>query len=121
MDARLSLCGPRLGQANKLFKRLWVRNVIAFVLLTIPPFPRWISTAGIFASLAALMFNGVRREELQEYSPFDDGEGCRYLTTLPSTTNRYDMLMRGNVLSNADVHSHRKAQLLQRSFKYDRI
>lgn len=29
--------------------------------------------AGIFASLAALMFNCVRREDI-DYSPYDDGE-----------------------------------------------
>ncbi|KAH9572455.1 hypothetical protein CY35_02G151400 [Sphagnum magellanicum] len=37
---------------------------------------------GIFASLASLMFNCVRRDELQDYSPFDDGEGCRSRTWL---------------------------------------
>lgn len=37
---------------------------------------------GIGASFAALMFNAVRREELQDYSPFDDGSGCRSRTWL---------------------------------------
>lgn len=32
---------------------------------------------GIFASFAALMFNCVRRDELHDYSPYDD-EACRY-------------------------------------------
>ncbi|GAQ84641.1 hypothetical protein KFL_001980240 [Klebsormidium nitens] len=32
---------------------------------------------GIFATIAALMFNCVRREDLQEYDPYDDGAGCR--------------------------------------------
>jgi hypothetical protein len=46
-----------------------------FPTLTIEGLVRW---PGIFASLAALMFNCVRQDELQDYSPFDDGEACRY-------------------------------------------
>eukprot|EP00249_Psilotum_nudum_P010017 c22284_g1_i1 orf=416-835(+) len=37
---------------------------------------------GLFASLAALMFNCVKRDDLQDYSPFDEGEGCRSKTWL---------------------------------------
>lgn len=36
---------------------------------------------GIFASFAALMFNCVRRDELMDYSPYDD-ESCRSKTWL---------------------------------------
>ncbi|KAH7388395.1 hypothetical protein KP509_16G073900 [Ceratopteris richardii] len=37
---------------------------------------------GIFASFAALMFNCVKRDDIQDYSPYDDGEGCRSRTWL---------------------------------------
>ncbi|XP_024365587.1 uncharacterized protein [Physcomitrium patens] len=37
---------------------------------------------GIFATIAALMVNGVRRDELTDYSPFDDNDGCRSRTWL---------------------------------------
>jgi hypothetical protein len=50
-----------------------------FPTLTIEGLVRW---PGIFASLAALMFNCVRQDELQDYSPFDDGEACRSRTWL---------------------------------------
>lgn len=36
---------------------------------------------GIFASLAALMFNCVRREDIDYYSPYEEGE-WRLLSTL---------------------------------------
>jgi len=49
--------------------------VCIFPTLTIEGLVRCL---GIFASLAALMFNCVRQDKLQDYSPFDDGEACRY-------------------------------------------
>ncbi|CAM6096770.1 unnamed protein product [Calypogeia fissa] len=56
----------------------WVDAVVCSAITV--PFLHYLP--GIFASLAALMFNGVRRDELQEYSPYDDGEGCRSRTWL---------------------------------------
>lgn len=41
---------------------------------------------GIFASLAALMFNCVRREDI-DYSPYDDGEW----RSLPPPLSVYDI------------------------------
>jgi hypothetical protein len=53
----------------------WVDAVACSQDVTVP-FLHYLP--GIFASLAALMFNCVRQDELQDYSPFDDGEACRY-------------------------------------------
>ncbi|CAI5526465.1 unnamed protein product, partial [Closterium sp. Naga37s-1] len=47
-----------------------------------PPSARLGFMAGIFATVAAMMFNAVHRDELHDYSPYDDGAGCRSRTWL---------------------------------------
>lgn len=47
--------------------------------------------AGIFASLAALMFNCVRREDI-DYSPYDDGEWRSALSTVSIVLYRRHLL-----------------------------
>ncbi|KAL2633474.1 hypothetical protein R1flu_004953 [Riccia fluitans] len=71
--------GP--GLAGAVFGTAWWFWVDAVVCSAITvPFLHYLP--GIAASLAALMFNCVKKEELVEYSPFDDGEGCRSRTWL---------------------------------------
>jgi len=71
--------GP--GISGAVFGSGWWFWVVAVVCSAIKvPFLHYLP--GIFASFAALMFNCVRREEIQDYSPFDDNEGCRSRTWL---------------------------------------
>ncbi|OAE22178.1 hypothetical protein AXG93_3271s1210 [Marchantia polymorpha subsp. ruderalis] len=56
----------------------WVDAVVCSAITV--PFLHYLP--GIFASIAALMFNCVRREDLTDYSPYDDGESCRSKTWL---------------------------------------
>ncbi|EFJ13682.1 hypothetical protein SELMODRAFT_410867 [Selaginella moellendorffii] len=68
-----SALGPSL--AGAVFGAGWWFWVDAIVCSNVTvPFVQYLP--GICASLAALMFNCVRREELQDYSPYDD-ESCR--------------------------------------------
>ncbi|KAJ7563628.1 hypothetical protein O6H91_03G117700 [Diphasiastrum complanatum] len=71
--------GP--GLAGAIFGAGWWFWVDAVVCSqSTVPFLHYLP--GIFASLAALMFNCVKKEDLQEYSSYDDGEGCRSRTWL---------------------------------------
>eukprot|EP00897_Mesotaenium_endlicherianum_P004266 jgi/Mesen1/3868/ME000207S02885 len=65
--------GP--GLAGAVFGMGWWFWVDAVVCSKVTvPFVHYLP--GIFASLAALMFNLVRREDLRDYSSLDDGAGC---------------------------------------------
>lgn len=74
-----TMLGP--GLAGAVFGGAWWFWVDAVVCSDIRvPFLHYLP--GIFATIAALMFNGVRRDELTDYSPFDDNDGCRSRTWL---------------------------------------
>ncbi|GJP51774.1 hypothetical protein CLOM_g10916 [Closterium sp. NIES-68] len=67
--------------AGALFGAAWWIWVDAVVCnSTTVPFLHYVP--GIFAALAAMMFNAVHRDELLDYSPYDDGAGCRSRTWL---------------------------------------
>ncbi|MCO5588589.1 hypothetical protein L7F22_042546 [Adiantum nelumboides] len=47
-----------------------------------PPLPLCTIFQGFLHHFVALMFNCVKRDEIQDYSPYDDGKGCRSRTWL---------------------------------------
>lgn len=71
--------GPLVSGA--LFGAAWWIWVDA-VVCNVSPVPFLHYLPGLVASLAALMFNAVHRDELHDYSPYDEGAGCRSRTWL---------------------------------------
>eukprot|EP01025_Chloroclados_australasicus_P040529 TRINITY_DN4238_c0_g1_i3.p2 TRINITY_DN4238_c0_g1~~TRINITY_DN4238_c0_g1_i3.p2 ORF type:complete len:189 (+),score=15.24 TRINITY_DN4238_c0_g1_i3:79-567(+) len=73
-EERLKIYGP--GIAGALFGAGWFFWIDAIVSASSkPPFPQYLP--GFIATIAVIMINIVRRDELADYDPFDQGNYCR--------------------------------------------
>ncbi|XP_073052743.1 uncharacterized protein [Primulina eburnea] len=109
----LAIFGPGIsGAVFGVGWWFWVDAVVCSVVKV--PFVHYLP--GIFASFAALMFNCVKKEDI-DYSPYDEGEWSWHIDTRCDGDNRSFSMDRRCRCSSMCVCADQRADLLDLSFR----